>query len=290
MNLNEFFSTPYHERQIIAFIPDDLLSKAKSADDKADDRIGKTLSAAAVGYGLRGIASAIADGLILPIGGFLAVGLAAPIVVVWLLRRKNVKSKLLLLPYSFSEKLSLIHPPMNDQVYVGHPHEPRIYYPTAEFHRIMFENKFSELLRLLTSLGAVRIKAHYIKGYKRDLGFETIFGIAADQFSLKFDKTQSQERSVVYEAELDNLSKPDPPANLLWYAHENTWKELTRERLSNGLRKVRVNLEYAEDFGVNAELKAKIKHYDLNLGGKFVNLSKTVWDFEVEFNTLRPKK
>lgn len=44
--------------------------------------------------------------------------------------------------------------PQTDVLYVAHPSDPATYLPVADFHRLTFEHKFAEAIRLLMHLGA----------------------------------------------------------------------------------------------------------------------------------------
>ncbi len=59
--------------------------------------------------------------------------------------------------------------PLDGVVYVGHPVVPWIYYPTALFHRLTFEHKLAEALRLLMALGASEMAVEHEQGWSSDL-------------------------------------------------------------------------------------------------------------------------
>lgn len=71
------------------------------------------------------------------------------------------------LPVPRSESAKLLFPPGHPQdgvLYVGHPTVHEIYYPTAQFHRLTFEHKFSEAIELLMALGAIEIDVEHQVG------------------------------------------------------------------------------------------------------------------------------
>lgn len=48
-----------------------------------------------------------------------------------------------------------------DTVYSGHPHQRNIYFPMAQFHQLLFKQKFAELLFLLECLGATHLSVKH---------------------------------------------------------------------------------------------------------------------------------
>ena len=75
--------------------------------------------------------------------------------------------------------------------------------------------------------------------------------------------------TLLYEAELEGGASVPLPANLVWLPHESTWKQVVEGRTRFGLKTFSLNLQYAEDYGVNLGLKAEIEGARLDLGGDF---------------------
>ena len=75
-----------------------------------------------------------------------------------------------ILPVSDSEakhqdfKFPVTHP-RRKLLYVAHPTDRGCYYPMASFHRMTFEHKFAEVLRLLMSLGATQLTVEHEVGW-----------------------------------------------------------------------------------------------------------------------------
>ena len=68
---------------------------------------------------------------------------------------------------SKSEASTIIFPPGHPRdgvLYIAHSAKPDVYYTTAEFHRVTFEHKFSEAIRLLMYLGATEISVEHVRG------------------------------------------------------------------------------------------------------------------------------
>jgi hypothetical protein len=54
-------------------------------------------------------------------------------------------------------------------------------------------------------------------------------------------------------------------------------------RLESGLRAFTIDVNYTDDFGINASLKAKIASVGLELGGTFTEYRETVWKLSGTF-------
>lgn len=58
-------------------------------------------------------------------------------------------------PWTETEALQFpVGHPRKNVVYIGHPVEPPVYFPVADFHRFLFEHKVAEAQRLTRCLGA----------------------------------------------------------------------------------------------------------------------------------------
>jgi hypothetical protein len=58
---------------------------------------------------------------------------------------------------------------------------------------------------------------------------------------------------------------------------EPLWQEVANARLDSGLRAFTLEVNYTDDFGINASLKAKIAGVGLEIGGTFTEYRETVW-------------
>ena len=76
-------------------------------------------------------------------------------------QKKGVVIHLIGRSYIEHLKLPPTHP-RNHTIYVAHPVLRQEYTPLADFHRSTFENKFNELLSLLTHLGAKTIEVYHM--------------------------------------------------------------------------------------------------------------------------------
>ena len=180
--------------------------------------------------------------------------------------------------------------PRNNVIYVGHPLVPSKYYPAAEFHRCLFEEKFAEFFGLLRSLGATHIKIDPIEGPAtgRDLAAKMdALGHAIGRDAADIRDTSSP---MAIEAYYDTIAaSPKCPENMVWYSHEPVWRDLAESRLKSDLRRFSLKIVHKDDFGINANLARSLERLDLkfDLGGTFDDFQKTIWHVSGAFGELR---
>ena len=175
--------------------------------------------------------------------------------------------------------------PILDHAYVGHPLVSERYIPFARFHSHVFEQKVSELMTIIASLGAVRARVVSKRGYRTSTGIEV--GVPATPLSpsvgAKAEKTTSGKQHLVMEEHFTPRGKPHVPDSLLWYPHEPMWEALATRRLSYGTRTFKTSLSYEDNFGVDMSLKVGLEKLNFKLGGSFSDFESTLWEFEGEF-------
>jgi hypothetical protein len=177
-------------------------------------------------------------------------------------------------------------PPGHSQegvLYAQHPTQHDKYFPCASFHRFVFEHKFAEAIRILTALGATRIRVEHVTGWKRDFGVNIQAPIEGIDISASAGSTSSLGNSLMYEAEYEGHKTPELPEDIAWYSHEPTWQSTAEGRIKYKLKKFNLVLSYTEDYGVNADLAVKAEKLSISLGGKFGEHTSTVWRLEGEF-------
>ena len=172
--------------------------------------------------------------------------------------------------------------PLTNVLYVGHPAKRELYYPTAEFHRRVFEHKFVEAVTLLTSLGASRIAVQQEEGSTRDRERSSVAA------GLGFTRTrQEQSRSgAEFEAEFPGSGKPFIPEGLCWYPDEQTWKMIAHTRIVGGAQKTSLKVTYTTDYGIDTRIVTASHMCGVSLGGKFQQQRDTVWRLDAEFPNL----
>ncbi len=215
------------------------------------------------------------------------------LVVIYDLFKKmnNLKdSNIDLLPITRSEakliKFPLGHP-RKDVIYVGHPVLNNVYYTLAEFHRKTFEHKISEAIKLFENLGVKKLRIEHKKGWKNKFTSGANADIPLEDIEVEvganINKTKNKENKVIDERIYENNKSFKIPENLSWYYHEPNWQSIANGRLKHGLKKFDLSIHYEENFGVNADLKAKIESYGFDLGGQFEKLKSTIWEIKGEF-------
>ncbi len=195
-------------------------------------------------------------------------------------------SKVLTAPYSWGRDLRMLPGHPRDTVlYVAHPVQADVYFPTADFHRFVFEHKFVEALKLLTHLGARTCSVKHQSGWNRDFSSTLSAGIPTAGFECKAEggTSSSEGQSVLFEAEYQGHDAPEIPEGLVWFQHEPTWQSLAEGRLKFGLRKFSLQLNYNDDFSVHAGLKVMAEKAGFDLGGKFTDHVSTSWSIAGTF-------
>ncbi|MCS3698393.1 hypothetical protein [Salinibacter ruber] len=187
-------------------------------------------------------------------------------------------------PFSWARSLKLApgHP-RKDTLYVAHPSNKRRFLPVSEFHRLTFEDKFAEALRLLMYLGATEIDVEHRKGWERDFAGELSVNIPDVQGEASIESEVSSSGKALYHAELDGHSEPSIPDNLVWYPHELTWQVVAEGRMDFGLKDFSLTLKYTDDYGIDADLAQDAKTAGFSLGGSFKSYESTVWIIEGSF-------
>jgi len=193
------------------------------------------------------------------------------------------------LSVSKTQANSLIFPPGHPRdniIYVGHPLISKNYYPFADFHRCIFEHKFSEVNNLLMSLGVEELEVVRIEGYSSEfavaLGLDTpIEPVSASYKQSSQIKTSKQ---AMFKASFDPKTEPKIPPGLYWYHFEPTWQSIAKGRTDFGLKDFTLFLRYEDDFGINKDLNMKISKVGLVAGGSFKEYQSTIWKISGKFH------
>lgn len=175
--------------------------------------------------------------------------------------------------------------PRDKVVYVGHPVTPETYFTMADFHRVTFEFKFAEAVRLLMHLGASRIRVESVRGWSQEFAgrLSVPVGDVNSRVTAEANSTAKAGSRLLYEATLSGATEPTLPESLMWYPHEPTWQTIAESRLKFGLQEFTLDVRYEDDYGVNAGLKAAASKAGLELGGKFEDHEATVWQISGSF-------
>ncbi len=173
--------------------------------------------------------------------------------------------------------------PVRGCLYVGHPLISTRYLPFAAFHRFLFEEKVNELVTLLASLGATRVRVIYEKGYQSCAALGADVAFAGKKVGAKAERNTAQRQQAFFEETYRPSGPPCLPSNPIWFGHEASWQAVAQRRLSFRTEAFRAVLNYEEDYGVSASVKASVANTGVNLGGNFQDFESTCWRFEGEF-------
>jgi hypothetical protein len=169
--------------------------------------------------------------------------------------------------------------PREKTLYIGNPVSSIVYYPTAQFHHRTFEHKVSEAVHLLMSLGAIYFKVECVEGWSNNLAAKMNLSTNNDLLHIETEGKAKQETAsrILFQATLNNAQIPSLPKDLAWYWDEKNWQNIAEGRLKHDLKSFELDVEYKDDFGVNANLELKVAGLGLNLGGDFEDYRATVW-------------
>jgi hypothetical protein len=276
---------PYSEKRLIVCVPDEVKKveieaiKNKNISEKDN---GKNTSWADVA--IPAVAAMVARRLSPYIMGVeFVLGIYNGI-------KKLIQKEIEIVTISNSQANNLIFPPGHPQkgcVYVCNPVQPKAYFPLAEFHRMMLESKFSEIISILMSLGAESISVERIIGINSEITIECdAKTVTKDSVGCSISQTKNQDKSFIFDAKLKPKNKPKLPNKLVWYEFEPTWQVITNGRMECGLQKFMLNVTYLENYGITADLNSSIKGNGLSVGGEFKEHQSTIWKVSGEFATL----
>ncbi|WP_145609567.1 hypothetical protein [Nitrospirillum amazonense] len=196
---------------------------------------------------------------------------------------------------SFDDASDLIFPPGHPRegvVYVCHPVLPRAYCTMADFHRIVFEHKFSEAMLLLMSLGAESLEIEHVTGWSNEFSAKISANLPARNISPSLDgkKEDSSERRTLFSASLSGSTEPKLPSGLSWYPHESMWQSIARGRIEFGLSDFSLIVSSTDNYGIDARISASVLKAGLEIGGSFEEHKTTVWRLVGKFNKPNNEK
>ena len=190
---------------------------------------------------------------------------------------------------SLSEAQDIQFPPGHpqvDELYVGNPAAVSHYYPAWDFHRAVFEHKFSEAITLLMALGATRIEVHHVEGWSTEILGTMALAISEGAVEGRGTHNRSEHRELLFQADLGpRRKKPSLPQGLVWYPNEPMWQSIARGRLEHRMRNCQMVVNYEDNYGVSAKLRAGIAKLKgkLRLGGEWKDHKVTQWKVYANF-------
>lgn len=197
---------------------------------------------------------------LLPIAG--TAGLAAKLLVDWIEERtrRAATEGVTIRSVTRADIQGLLFPPGHPRrkvVYVGHPFLKQQYMPFAAFHRALFEQKVIEAMELLAGLGATSIKIRQVAGTEASASIAASLGVPVQGATVDVGRRRSESGEILASATLAPTQAPRVPHDLIWYPHERFWQGVTRMRLENGLEAYSLEVNYDEDYGINAKVSTK---------------------------------
>ncbi|MBC7609833.1 MAG: hypothetical protein H7228_09710 [Polaromonas sp.] len=262
-------SLPYVERQLVVVMPDEIVAAQRKAEDANSDKPIDWM----------GIAKNAGRLLLPSSGGLVGVAFVAATeaYAAWARARANGVNAIQI---KRSEASNFTFPPAHPRdgvLYVAHPSDSNVYYTVASFHRVTFEHKFAEAVDLLMDLGATEIRVEHVRGWSSEFAATLSVPLQAGPVGAKAGVNCETETKLLFEASLPDNKSRTLPEKLVWYPHERTWQSLAKGRLSHGLTKFSLTVNYEDDFGINAGLKVGATKAGLELGGSFENHVATSW-------------
>ena len=288
---------PYAERQFVMVVDDAIVERIRlrrqleEAEAKAGGKSKDTEDWATFAAMVVGVAFPVARVAALGIAGYEVIrrGLEA-----WGQASESVDIHLV----AESEATAITFPPGHpkpDVLYIGHPAVQNRYCTVSDFHRMVFEHKFSEAVSLLMALGATAIEVYHVAGWTKEIlgtmaaGFG-VANIANSVHHAEASAEKSEARSLILKADLGRGAPREPylPDNMVWYPHEQLWQTVAQGRLDHQLTRCQLAVNYADDFGVNAELHGAVSvtkkgEAALSLGGSWNEYTSTVWRIDAIF-------
>lgn len=271
---------PYSERRLIVIVPDDVKIAELKAIEEAKNFNGDEKSATWLDYATSAVT------LVAPklspywLGAEFVAGIYNGIKK---LRQKEITIKTVSCTASNCLTFAPGHP-QKKCVYVGNPVNSKVYFTLADFHRMMMESKFTEVVNLLMSLGAEDIKAERVMGWGSEITAKVDAKVPInDGVEAKVSSSRNNEKSFLFEAKLNSTAMPKMPENLSWFPFEPTWQMISQGRINHGLKNFSLNVSYLEDFGITTDLNTSIKGGGLSIGGQFTEHQSTIWKITGQF-------
>lgn len=155
--------------------------------------------------------------------------------------------------------------PIENTLYVCHPLRPNQYFLIDEFHGKCFDDKYSELVYLLESLGASYIHVEALSGIIKTTcstsneKVNASGNLATRGISIKRDaniqdeQSQQVQRAGSWDVNLIPHGLPYIPEDLAWFHHEPIWQRLAQSCVMSRCKEFTIELSQREDFSINSK-------------------------------------
>jgi hypothetical protein len=148
---------------------------------------------------------------------------------------------------------------------------------------------------LLAALGGEALEVEHHAGWAKRFAADLRLPIGNGQQSTSSATFASGQREVcsevLFPGTMERPRQPSIPFELVWFAHEALWQEVTDLRMNYSLSDFVLKVEYHEDFGVNTELKTAILGKGPHeVGGSFVSMRDTEWSLRGKFSAIKGRR
>ncbi|MBE9114340.1 hypothetical protein IQ249_00365 [Lusitaniella coriacea LEGE 07157] len=184
-------------------------------------------------------------------------------------------------------KLSCLNSQFQENiVYATHPRQSDFLLPLAEFHSYLLQDKRGKFVRLASALGAKKIELIDSKIASRDAGVGISIPEPTTMSTIGGEIKATNKTKVNFSlaAAFDSpTNMPTIPQNLRWFSQEPLWQAMAEARVKHWVNRFKVSFTYAQNFGITANLEAKISDFGLQSGGSFSSMQKIEQEYLVEF-------
>jgi hypothetical protein len=169
--------------------------------------------------------------------------------------------------------------PQLEAVYVIHPLRDDVYVPIEDFHHRIFQERFRELQRLLSALGASEIQIHSGEGLASEMFYSEVGSVGGKdglitggsldgELDTEHKKISKSSRSVSFSLKLAPNTVTGVPTDLQWFKHEPTWQAIADEVMQGRVREYSIEFKYSDDYAVNQRLAVRLNAELRLFGGK----------------------
>jgi hypothetical protein len=181
-----------------------------------------------------------------------------------------------------------VNHPIDGGVYSCCDAEPSLYVPFRDFHRYMYEAKMSAFQEICANLGVRTCNVVYAEENDKKIDVNSEFSNIPTQGGVaslraKGGVKSNKEEKVTTFMEYPRPKTPPTTTETRWMNGEPTWKTMQKLRMERDLQHYRAEFEYSDEMGVNAEAAAKVNKMGLDIGGKFQEINRRKWIFDIDF-------
>jgi hypothetical protein len=181
-----------------------------------------------------------------------------------------------------------VNHPVDGGLYSCCDAEPSLYVPLRDFHRYMYEAKMSAFQEICANLGVRTCNIVYAEENGKKIDINSKFSNIPTQAGVATlrakggVKSNKEEKATTF-MEYPRPKTPPTTTETRWMNGEPTWKTMQKLRMERDLQHYRAEFEYSDEMGVNAEAAAKVNKMGLDIGGKFQEINRRKWIFDIDF-------